>query len=656
MSARSVIAILALLLPSLATGADGPARGLILRLTAGGGEDARVARSVVLHVPDGAAVSPFLKAGAFKARWEGVLVLEKRSRLVFHLVGAGVARLLVDGEVLVPAIGEPNESKRLSSGAHDFVVEYEPPTDGNAWLRLFWEGRDFGREPVPATAFGHDPNDPSLLRQGTFRDGRMLLAEKRCMACHQGSGLPAMAELKLRGPSLDGVGKRLRRDWLAKWIANPKAIRLSAHMPMVFKENGEEKAAHIAAYLSADAPNDEGMVAATPAQVRSGGHLFHQQGCIACHSLNARGDFERIGLKSIGKKFRLGALREFLREPAKFHQATRMPTFKFSEEEAVALAGFLRSLENDPGALIPAGDIEKGRVLAKASGCFNCHERKGEKSTLLAKTPLFSLKSAECSAVRFDYVHAGESRGALAIFLSGKSNQESLARFVPAEFAERQFDALRCSACHSRDGEETFREKFAAEVAHLVPPEPAVNEEKPAIKAGPPPLNHLGLKLRPEWRAKLFAGEIDPKVRPWMAARMPAFPSRAKDLSTGFSHSVGVPAVSPKLPAFDAAKVKVGEAMSSVQAGLACATCHGIGDKPPIAVFEGEGPNFRDAGARLSHEYFHLWMNDPQRTWPGTIMPKYATDGKTPLTEHYGGDATKQFEAIYEYLRSLSQE
>ena len=127
-------------------------------------------------------------------------------------------------------------------------------------------------------------------------------------------------------------------------------------------------------------------------------------------------------------------------------------------------------------------------------------------------------------------------------------------------------------------------------------------------------------------------------------------------MSTGFSHSVGVPAVSPKLPALDAAKVKVGEAMSGVQAGLACATCHGIGDKPPIAVFEGEGPNFRDAGARLSHEYFHLWMNDPPRTWPGTIMPKYATDGRTPLTEHYGGDATKQFEAIYEYLRSLSQE
>jgi hypothetical protein len=47
-------------------------------------------------------------------------------------------------------------------------------------------------------------------------------------------------------------------------------------------------------------------------------------------------------------------------------------------------------------------------------------------------------------------------------------------------------------------------------------------------------------------------------------------------------------------------------------------------------------------------------MNDPPRAWPGTIMPKYALDGQTPLTQYYEGDARKQFDAVYEYLRSLS--
>jgi hypothetical protein len=104
--------------------AEGPA-GLILRLEAGGQSDARHVRSVALHVPQGTPASPFLAPGPFKAVWEGSLVLEKRSRLIFHLEGTGTAKLLIDGEVLVPAIGQPNSSKRLKSGGHEFSIEYQ---------------------------------------------------------------------------------------------------------------------------------------------------------------------------------------------------------------------------------------------------------------------------------------------------------------------------------------------------------------------------------------------------------------------------------------------------------------------------------------------------------------------------------------------------
>jgi hypothetical protein len=249
-----------------------------------------------------------------------------------------------------------------------------------------------------------------------------------------------------------------------------------------------------------------------------------------------------------------------------------------------------------------------------------------------------------------------EPHPGLEEFLSSQRTRASLGREVPAEFAHRQYASLRCDACHTRDGSEPLRDKYAAEVGHLTPPAPAASEEKPAIKTGAPPLNHLGLKLRPEWRTRLFAGEIKPKVRTWLPARMPAFPSRAAELSTGFSHGAGLPATTTPVEALDPEKVRIGEAMTGLEGGLACGTCHGIGDKPPIAVFEGEGPNLRDAGARLSSEYFLLWMTDPPRAWPGTIMPKYATEGKTPLTQHYDGDAHKQFEAIYEYLRALAEQ
>jgi hypothetical protein len=43
------------------------------------------------------------------------------------------------------------------------------------------------------------------------------------------------------------------------------------------------------------------------------------------------------------------------------------------------------------------------------------------------------------------------------------------------------------------------------------------------------------------------------------------------------------------------------------------------------------------------------------RQWPGTVMPSYAAEGRTPLTQHYEGNSKKQFEAIYQYLLSLGR-
>lgn len=628
-------------------------QGAILRMQTESDSDTRFAPSLALFVPEGQPVSPFLSPGPFTARFEAILVLEKRSRLVFSLEGTGEARLLIDDEVLVEGIGKPNESERISSGEHKLVIEYKSPHEGDAQLRLFWEERDFSREPIPGSVLFHDPADADLTAGETLRAGRIALAQRQCVSCHEAPGKMGMPEALLAGPSLTGIGNRIRQDWLAKWIANPSSLRPSAHMPTVFKEGAEEKAADIAAYLASGAEKEAVSPETSPELVEKGGRLFYEQGCIACHTLEETGDENRIGLKAIGGKFRHGALASFLKEPTKYHEASRMPSFAFSDDEAAALEGFLRSLQSVSGENVPEGNVENGKQLFTTSGCLDCHDRGEEESTLGSGPPLLDLSSSVCSAMSFS---SGEPHSGIEALLGSKEAKESLSQFLPAEFADRQFTGLRCNACHSQSGSETLREQYAPEVAHLKPPPPPANEEKPAIETGPPPLDHLGLKLRPEWRTKLFAGEIVPKVREWIPARMPAYPTRAAILSAGFSHTVGLPSSSPPDSELDPAKLEIGKAMIGIQNGLGCVTCHGVGAQPPMAVFEGEGPNFEDAGARLTHEYFHLWMNDPARAWSGTIMPKYAVDGKTPLTQHYEGDAAKQFEAIYDYLRSLARD
>jgi hypothetical protein len=44
-------------------------------------------------------------------------------------------------------------------------------------------------------------------------------------------------------------------------------------------------------------------------------------------------------------------------------------------------------------------------------------------------------------------------------------------------------------------------------------------------------------------------------------------------------------------------------------------------------------------------------MLKPGRVQPGTRMPQFAADdGTTPFTDALGGDARKQFDAIWQYL------
>ncbi len=612
--------------------------GLILQF---GDTDARIADQVALFVPEGRPASSFTGPGELKADWQGTLNLEARSRLIFSLEGTGQATLAVDGETLCAEIGTPSERKRLSSGKHDITIKYRGPEKGAARLRLFWEGRDFGREPIPASAFSHETTTALLDKNVQLQTGHRLIKTHGCQNCHADKSKP-------QAPSLEDIGKRLEPSWLADWIANPAEYRPGTHMPRLFSgKDAGQKAADIAHFLAPPQKNVSAEV--DPKGILNGGHIFHQQGCIGCHTLDAKGREGRIGLGEVATKYRTSALAGYLLNPGKYHADTRMPDFDFTDKEAGALESFLRSLSKTKLPQLNQGDAKRGGLLLKQSGCLNCHAASDTETELPPLDNLADIKSANCKKAAY-LLSDTEQQAITAALRSPRKPYQ-----VPAEFAQQQLVALRCAACHDRNGQQSYRKQFQQEITHLKPPAPPVDDEKPgAHKRLIPPLDHLGFKLRPEWRARLLAGEIRPKTRHWLKARMPAFASRAANLSIGFSHATGLSHQPAKPPAPDPQKIKTGETLTGIT-GFSCGACHALGEKPAFAVFEGEGPNFRDSGTRLRSEYFHLWMASPIRQWPGTIMPAYASEGKTALTQHYEGDAMKQFEAIYHYLISLGQ-
>jgi hypothetical protein len=85
--------------------------------------------------------------------------------------------------------------------------------------------------------------------------------------------------------------------------------------------------------------------------------------------------------------------------------------------------------------------------------------------------------------------------------------------------------------------------------------------------------------------------------------------------------------------------------------GLSCISCHAVNDLPALEVFESEGINLGLTSARLIKPYFFRWLRNPLAIDPQTKMPAYFEDGKSALTDYYGGDGEKQINALYQYIR-----
>jgi mono/diheme cytochrome c family protein len=308
-----------------------------------------------------------------------------------------------------------------------------------------------------------------------------------------------------------------------------------------------------------------------------------------------------------------------------------MPDFKLNTGESEQLAAFIQSSAAAPrNVAAPNEDdvIARGRTLAQSSGCLNCHALKMEnrfKARPLADLApdqwnqgcLADNPGADSKAPRFDFSPA--ERAALRVFAA--TDRASLTRHVPGDFAERQSRLLRCAECHG---------KFE----------------------GFPPLDGLGGKLKPEWMKAFVGGEVTYKPRPWIEARMPAFAQYAQGLASGLAAGHGFPPQTPAEPPVDVEAAKIGRKLVSATGGFVCVSCHAAGSVAAVQVFESQGINFAYTGARAQKSYFHRWVRNPLRIDPATKMPVYFdAEGKSPLADYYNGDAEKQIEAIWQYIR-----
>jgi hypothetical protein len=169
-----------------------------------------------------------------------------------------------------------------------------------------------------------------------------------------------------------------------------------------------------------------------------------------------------------------------------------------------------------------------------------------------------------------------------------------------------------------------------------------------------PHLTWFGEKLQTGWAGAFIAGAQPYKPRPWLASRMPGFGAPGVGIANGLSHQHGFPLAEPPEPPPDPARAAIGGKLLTADEGFNCVQCHGVKDQAATAIFEAPGTNLAHAVERLRPTYYRRWMLHPLRIDPETKMPKFSEDAQTTQrTEVLGGKAPDQFDAIWQYLRTL---
>ena len=612
--------------------------GLSLAVHSGSAADYQSIDGIYLFVPMGQPATPFVPVGPFTAVWTGSVLMDLRADLVFHAAFTGSLTVTINDAVALKADGRGDaivdgQKVRLNKGPNRIQVDYRSADKGDAFVRVYWSGKEIPFNPIPLTALAHTPS-PEIRAANEVRHGRGLFVEHRCAACHNVSN-GAMPELKADAPSFSGIGSRRKFDWMARWIESPATLRPGTPMPAVFHgARGKTDSEAVAVYLiSLKAPINLAPVTFPADAVESGKVLFEKLHCVACHGVAEATKVEagKISQKQVLAKFTPGALVAFLKKPSEHFAWIQMPNFKLSDGEAIGLAAYLESVADKPlDRIVPIDEsmVKAGRALVQNSGCLNCH-RLDVPNAFIAKS-LLDLKGSSwttgCLAETVvegskapKYVFSAEDRKALKAFAA--TDCSSLTRHTDTEFLERHSKTLNCRECHG---------KFE----------------------GFPTWGLLGGKLKPEWASKFIAGEEAWKPRPWLESRMPAFPAHAKGLGAGLATLHGYSPKTAPDEAPNSEMAKIGVKLVSANGGFACVSCHSVGDFGATQVFEAPGVNLAHSFERLQPDFFRRWLRNPPSIDSNSKMPAYFDDeGRSALADVLEGDGPKTIWAVWEYLR-----
>lgn len=512
--------------------------------------------------------------------------------------------------------------------------------------------------------------------------GSLLIHELKCGACHTEVENGRISEKT--APDLTNVGGRVSPKYLQEFIAHPALKHPGTTMPQLLASRPETDRTAIAEAIThflVDQSKEKSLPAAgNQSDQQRGKTLYHSIGCVACHG--PREVFEQVsektketdddfddepedhrekrvqpvafGLDHVPEKYNVASLSRFLFAPLHVRQSGRMPDMKLKPDEALSIAAYLvgdskvdESLKTDERL------VHRGRQYFQELNCAACHSLPGitaaKRVNRLTETSLSRGCLTGQGGKSPQYAVSREQRLAMELFIKESTKSDSPPVIDTDQVAiAKTLATFHCIACHTRDDfggvPDIYNMFFTG------------ND----LKLGddgriPPPLTHVGAKLRPAWLKKvLFDGE---SVRPYMVTRMPQYGEmnigHLPEILASVDHLHGKDLT---IPDVEGAKPKDRERERLLRQagrellgdkGLNCIACHSFNGRSSQGS---QGIDLLTSYQRLQPQYFDSYLRNPGSFRPRTVMPTAWPNGVATFTTILDGDTDRQIEAIWYYL------
>jgi mono/diheme cytochrome c family protein len=507
------------------------------------------------------------------------------------------------------------------------------------------------------------PETPQLTR------GRRLLAELNCQGCHR---LPGVDRPAMLGPDLTNIGTKVSREWIYKWLKEPRTIldkdgnvttngyetEDEPRMPKFRLAETELRA--LSAYLSGRKAKpvtpykfDARVVGAwskNPDLISQGELRFRQMFCSTCHSLavTRAGETKLIGgdigpeLTKVGSKVNADWLTAWLRDPRAYLPHTRMPRYGWSDEDLFKVTHYITTRLTDTDLLtgVPqlgeATDQEAqlGRRLFLEKGCASCHVIEGINPQKDFGPDLSALGGKNASELEFGAARIPHN---LVSYVQAKlqdpSSVNPAARMPTYNWNAADLDAVTTALLSMKGPAPTSALQNLVQprkeaVFHPTGSFAAVYERYKCYTCHKfngyggdlaPDLSYEGSRAQRQWLVDFLKNPQT--LRPTLILRMPQFNMSDQEAATLADYITMVlqhPNVNPTttdVKQFTPALAALGKQLYEVK--YQCQSCHTIGGNGGYV-----GPNLNNAGAWLTPAWVAAWLRDPQAVVPGTIEPR----------------------------------